>query len=158
MKPLATAFVSGALFAVGLGIAGMTQPAKVLAFLDVAGRWNPSLAFVMLGAIGVYALGYRVALWRGAPVHPAAFALPTRRDIDASLAGGAALFGLGWGLVGYCPGPALTALASGHVGPIVFVAAMLAGMLLEQLAVPDPARPPRRRRGVRPVVAGGRDA
>jgi uncharacterized membrane protein YedE/YeeE len=151
MKPLVTAFVSGALVALGLGVAGMTQPAKVVAFLDVTGDWDPSLAFVMLGAIGVYALGYRVARRRGVPVFAAAFALPTRRDIDARLVGGAALFGLGWGLVGYCPGPALTALASGQVGSFVFVAAMLAGMVLAQRAAPD--RPALRAMSREPVAA-----
>ena len=128
MKTLAAAFLAGILFAVGLGIAGMTQPAKVIGFLDATGSWDPSLAFVMLGAIAVYAACYRVALRRAAPILTQRFMLPTRRDVDARLIAGAALFGLGWGIAGFCPGPAVTALASGHAAPVIFVTAMLAGM------------------------------
>jgi hypothetical protein len=126
-------FASGLIFAIGLGLGGMTRPAKVLAFLDVAGGWDPSLALVMAGAIAAYAPFARWALGRRAPLVADAFRLPTRRDIDAALVFGAALFGLGWGIAGYCPGPALVSLASGAGGVFVFVGAMLAGMWLERL-------------------------
>lgn len=122
------AFGCGALFALGLGIGGMTQPSRVLAFLDVLGDWDSSLAFVMLGAIAVYATVYRLAVRRDRPVLAAAWDLPARRDVDARLVTGAALFGVGWGLAGLCPGPALTALASGEPAVLLFVAAMLAGI------------------------------
>jgi uncharacterized membrane protein YedE/YeeE len=122
------AFVSGALFAVGLGIGGMTQPPRVLGFLDVAGRWDPTLAFVMVGAVAVYAIAVRVAARQGRPLYAPTFALPTRRDVDPPLVLGAAIFGVGWGTAGLCPGPAVTALASGRTSAILFVAAMLVGM------------------------------
>jgi hypothetical protein len=122
------AFACGFVFALGLGIGGMTQPTRVLAFLDVAGDWDPRLALVMLGAIAVYAPIYRLALRRGRPVLGAAFDLPTRRDIDGRLIAGALVFGIGWGLAGLCPGPALTSLGSGQPAAVVFVAAMLVGI------------------------------
>ena len=125
---LLTAFVAGLLFAVGLGVGGMTQPAKVFGFLDVAGKWDPSLAFVMLGAIAVHATAMRGILGRRTPLFAVRFALPTRRDVDARLVAGAALFGAGWGLVGYCPGPAVTALGGGVPTAAIFVPAMVAGM------------------------------
>jgi hypothetical protein len=129
MKQLLAAFVSGLVFAVGLVVAGMTDPAKVLGFLDFTGDWDPSLAFVMGGAILVYAPLYRVVTrrrssWLGE------FHLPRRRDIDSRLVAGAVLFGLGWGLVGFCPGPALVSLASFRVGALVVTGSMLAGMVL----------------------------
>jgi len=123
-----TAFVAGLLFAAGLGVGGMTQPAKVFGFLDVAGNWDPSLAFVMLGAIAVHATAMRRILRRRAPLFAVHFALPTRRDVDARLVTGAAVFGAGWGLVGYCPGPAVTALGGGIPAAAIFVPAMIAGM------------------------------
>jgi uncharacterized membrane protein YedE/YeeE len=123
-----TAFVAGLLFAAGLGVGGMTQPAKVFGFLDIAGNWDPSLAFVMLGAIAVHATAVRRILRRRAPLFAVRFTLPTRRDIDARLVVGAALFGAGWGLVGYCPGPAVTALGGSAPAAAVFVPAMVAGM------------------------------
>jgi len=123
------AFASGLLFALGLGVSGMTRPEKVLAFLDVAGRWDPSLAFVMLGAIGVHAVLLRVILRRRAPLLAPAFALPVRSEVDARLLVGAAIFGVGWGLAGLCPGPAVTVLASGRMLGVAFVLAMLVGML-----------------------------
>ena len=123
-----TAFVAGLLFAAGLGVGGMTQPAKVLGFLDVTGNWDPSLACVMLGAIAVHATSTRWILRRPAPLFAAHFVLPRRTDVDARLVIGAALFGAGWGLVGYCPGPAVTALGAGVPAAVAFVPAMLAGM------------------------------
>lgn len=135
-------FLIGVVFAIGLGISGMTQPLVVLAFLDVFGDWNPALAFVMGGAVTVTFVGYRLVLGRGQPLLGARFDLPTRRDVDARLLGGATLFGLGWGLAGFCPGPALTALASGSLDVLVFVVAMFAGFLAKDLFVrPAPAAP-----------------
>lgn len=123
--------VAGALFGAGLLVSGMTQPARVLRFLDVSGAWDPSLAFVLGGASLVYALAYRRALRRGAPLLSLRLHLPTRRDIDPSLVLGAAIFGIGWGLAGICPGTALVGAASGSLSTLAFVAAMLAGMYLQ---------------------------
>jgi uncharacterized membrane protein YedE/YeeE len=127
------AFLVGAIFALGLGVGGMTQPARVLAFLDVAGDWDPSLALVMLGAVAIYAVAFRVCTRRARPFIAARFDLPARRDIDRRLMTGATVFGIGWGLAGLCPGPALTSLASGRAPALVFVAAMLAGMAVQRL-------------------------
>jgi uncharacterized membrane protein YedE/YeeE len=127
------AFVAGFVFALGLGISGMTQPAKVLAFLDVAGAWDPSLALVMIGAIAVHAPVVRWTFRRPTPLLGARWQIPTRRDLDVPLVAGATMFGLGWGLSGYCPGPALVSLASGATGAVVFVAAMVAGMGVQRL-------------------------
>jgi uncharacterized membrane protein YedE/YeeE len=124
------ALVSGLLFAVGLAFAGMTQPTKVIAFLDVAGDWDPSLAMVMIGAIAVYMPLYHWAMRLRAPLVAPRFSLPTRQDIDVRLVAGAAIFGAGWGLGGYCPGPALASLGTVNTAPIVFVLAMLAGMVV----------------------------
>ena len=129
------AFGCGALFALGLGFGGMTQPSRVLAFLDVAGAWDPGLALVMLGAIAVYAPVYRLVVRRDRPVLAAAWDLPARRDVDGRLVTGAALFGVGWGLAGLCPGPALTALASREPAALLFVAAMLAGIAGSRLGL-----------------------
>jgi uncharacterized membrane protein YedE/YeeE len=128
-RQMLVAFVAGLLFAVGLGIAGMTNPAKVLAFLDMFGDWDPSLMFVMGGAILVYAPVYRLLKDRDAPKFAERFHWPTAKDVDAKLVLGSALFGIGWGLGGLCPGPALVAVTTGAVPFLVFVAAMLAGML-----------------------------
>lgn len=125
---LVASLVSGCLFGAGLVLAGMTQPSKVIAFLDVTGDWDPSLALVMVGAIGIHAIAYRVAIRRPSPLFADRFALPTRRDIDGKLVLGAALFGIGWGIGGYCPGPGITALAGLGIDAVVFVAAMVAGM------------------------------
>jgi uncharacterized protein len=124
------ALVAGVLFGAGLAFGGMTDPSVVLGFLDVAGAWNPALAFVMGGALAVTFVGYRLAFGRGRPMLAERFALPTARAIDARLVGGAALFGIGWGLAGYCPGPALASLPAAHAGTGVFVIAMLAGLAL----------------------------
>lgn len=124
------ALMAGILFGAGLAISQMINPAKVLAFLDVAGEWDPSLAFVMLGAVAVTAVGYRLVLRRHRPLLDDRFHLPTRRDIDARLIAGAAVFGAGWGLAGYCPGPALAGLAGGAAETLVFVIFMAGGMIL----------------------------
>jgi len=133
MNSILAAFVAGLIFAVGLALSGMTQPGKVAAFLDVFGNWDPSLAFVMMGAIAVHTVLYRVIRQRATPLFAPTFSIPTRSDLDSRLIGGAALFGVGWGLGGFCPGPAVTSLVSGQFSVIIFVAAMIAGMFLYQL-------------------------
>ncbi len=128
MNAVFSALLAGLIFGLGLVISGMSNPAKVLNFLDLAGTWDPSLAFVMGGAVVATAIGYRFILKREAPLFTARFALPTRKDIDLPLVGGAAIFGLGWGLGGFCPGPAFTALPLGATGTLAFFPAMIAGM------------------------------
>lgn len=123
------ALVAGLIFGAGLGLSGMTKPAKVIGFLDLTGRWDASLAFVMVGAIGVYAIASRLILRRAAPLEDDRFHLPTSSAIDARLLVGAALFGIGWGIAGYCPGPVIVGLGSKQMAPLVFVGAMLLGML-----------------------------
>ncbi len=123
----------GLLFGLGLVISGMADPAKVLNFLDLVGIWDPSLAFVMGGAVIVAFIGYRLVLTRERPVSGSTFHLPTRNDIDARVIAGPAIFGIGWGLGGFCPGPALTALGLGATGTIAFVPAMIAGMWAARL-------------------------
>lgn len=123
----------GLLFGLGLVVSGMSDPAKVLNFLDLFGTFDPSLAFVMGGAVLVAFIGFRLALARQAPVLATRFQLPTRRDIDARLIVGAALFGIGWGLGGFCPGPAFTALGLAAAGTLVFLPAMIAGMWTARL-------------------------
>lgn len=121
------------LFALGLGVSGMTQPGRVIGFLDIAGRWDPALAFVMGSAVMVTFIGYRWVLRYPAPLLAAHFDMPSRKHIDGPLIGGAALFGVGWGLAGFCPGPAIVALASGSVDVLIFVAAMFAGFAVRDL-------------------------
>lgn len=121
-------FVCGLLFGLGLLISGMTEPAKVQGFLDIFGAWDATLAFVMAGAVAVASAGFALARVRGAPVLGGSLNWPTRHDIDTPLVAGSALFGIGWGLAGICPGPALVNLAGLSAGIIVFVAAMLLGM------------------------------
>lgn len=122
------ALAAGLLFGLGLTVSGMINPAKVLNFLDLAGHWDPSLAFVMAGAIPVAAIGFALARRRAAPLYAAGFSGPTKTQVDAPLVSGAILFGIGWGLVGYCPGPALASLGFGNWRTLLFVAAMLVGM------------------------------
>jgi uncharacterized membrane protein YedE/YeeE len=129
MRPLASLLV-GVVFGLGLVISGLANPAKVLNFLDMAGTWDPSLAFVMAGAVATTWLGYRLVLARPKPALDACFHLPSSTAIDARLLVGAAVFGVGWGLAGYCPGPAITALPLLNLATLVFVAAMLLGMWL----------------------------
>jgi uncharacterized membrane protein YedE/YeeE len=124
------AFAAGLLFGVGLLLSGMTDPAKVIGFLDVAGAWDPSLAFVMAGAILVGFFAFGAARRRARSFLGGALALPQRRDIDNRLVGGSLVFGIGWGLAGYCPGPALVSFGSGQDKAAVFVIAMLCGMLV----------------------------
>ena len=131
---LVTAFLAGLLFGGGLILSGMSNPAKVLAFLDVSGTWDPSLVFVMLGAILVAALAFRFARTRVRPLFGSQIRVPGAGRIDAPLVLGSITFGVGWGLVGYCPGPALTALAVGGRSTLLFVAAMVAGMAIFEVA------------------------
>lgn len=119
---------AGLVFGIGLVMSGMVDPAKVMNFLDIAGAWDPSLAFVMGAAVLVTSVGYRLAMGQGKPLFEDKFFIPTSTDLDLRLVGGAALFGVGWGLAGFCPGPALTSLLMGSEGVVVFVAAMIAGM------------------------------
>jgi uncharacterized membrane protein YedE/YeeE len=128
VKSVLLALGTGLVFGVGLLLSGMTQPAKVVNFLDVLGDWDPSLAFVMGGAIVVHFLAYRLVPRLPTPVWGATWGIPTRRDIDTRLLVGAALFGAGWGLGGYCPGPALTSAVAGASSTLLFTGAMLAGM------------------------------
>ena len=127
----AAAFAAGVIFAVGLALSGMTKPAKVVGFLDVMGAWDASLAFVMAGAIAVHAVAHRLVMRRGSPLFDDAFHLPTRRALDGRLLGGAAIFGIGWGLGGYCPGPGIVAASSGALAALVFVVGMTGGVLAE---------------------------
>lgn len=133
---IVTAFVTGLIFGLGLVILGMANPAKVLNFLDFTGSWDPGLAFVMGGAVIVTFLGYRLAWKRSEPLLAGRFELPTRTELDPRLMSGAALFGIGWGLGGYCPGPALTAVSLAAPETLIFVVAMIAGMWLAR-AVPQ---------------------
>lgn len=133
MKQGLTAFLVGFLFAIGLGISGMTQPVKVLGFLDITGAWDPSLLFVMIGAIGLHAVTYRWIRKRHSPVLLTDWHVPTRTKITPALIIGSMLFGVGWGLVGYCPGPALTSMAALHWQTWLFVISMIVGMVLFKL-------------------------
>ena len=130
MKRNITALLCGILFGVGLALAGMTDTQKILGFLDIFGNWQYELALVMASGLLVAGIGFRVFLKRPAPILEGSFQIPARRDIDQPLVLGAVLFGAGWGLYGYCPGPAITALAYGQLEPLVFVLAMVGGMLL----------------------------
>lgn len=125
---LVSTYLIGLVFGVGISISGMANPAKVLNFFDIAGTWDPSLAFVMGGAVVVAFLGYRIVLRRPAPILDAKFHLPDNPRIDARLLGGSALFGIGWGIAGFCPGGALPALGTGQIDVFVFVAALIAGI------------------------------
>lgn len=128
-----SAAIAGLLFGLGLIVSGMTDPSKVQGFLDLAGSWNPSLALVMAGAISVGMLAFTVARRRSKSLLGASMQLPTTRAIDRRLVGGSVLFGIGWGLAGYCPGPALASLATGGIKPMLFTVAMLSGMGLFEL-------------------------
>ena len=120
-------FASGILFALGLGLSGMTQPEKVKGFLDFAGKWDPTLLTVIGAATGLNLILFRFILRRKQPILATSFSLPTRKDLDTPLLLGSALFGIGWGIGGFCPGPAITSLASGTLTVLIFVVAMLGG-------------------------------
>lgn len=129
MKMLLGALLSGLVFGLGLVISGMTQPARILGFLDVFGVWDPTLAFVMGGALAIALPGFYLARGRKRPLLAPQFRWPTRKDIDAPLVVGAVLFGVGWGLVGLCPGPAIVNLATFMPQVFLFVVAMAVGMV-----------------------------
>jgi uncharacterized membrane protein YedE/YeeE len=124
-----SAALVGLVFGLGIVISGMANPTKVLNFFDLLGAWDPSLALVMGSALAVTFVGYRFVLPLPAPAFDRHFHLPTKRDLDVPLIAGSALFGIGWGIAGFCPGGAIPALGSGHQGPAIFVAAMIGGIL-----------------------------
>jgi len=136
--PLASSLLAGLLFGLGLALSGMMDPDRVLGFLDVAGAWNPSLAFVLGGAVSVSAASYAVASRLRRPLAAPRFEIPRTQIIDGRLIAGSALFGIGWGLIGLCPGPALADLALGLAPVALFVAAMLTGMLIHKALVSSP--------------------
>jgi uncharacterized membrane protein YedE/YeeE len=127
---IVTALLSGLIFGLGLIVSGMADPGKVLGFLDLAGNWDPSLALVMGGAVAVGLLAFALAKRRSATYLGEALRLPTSRDIDRRLVLGSTLFGIGWGIAGFCPGPALTSLGTGNPKALLFVLGMLAGMAI----------------------------
>jgi hypothetical protein len=129
MRLLAT-YLIGLIFGVGISISGMANPAKVLNFFDIAGTWDPSLIFVMGGALVTTFIGYRIVFGRSAPMFEPGFSLPGNSRIDARLIGGSAVFGIGWGIAGFCPGGALPALGTGRWEVFAFTAALIAGIIL----------------------------
>jgi uncharacterized membrane protein YedE/YeeE len=150
MKRIISSFAIGLVFGIGILVSGMANPAKVLNFFDIAGTWDPSLAFVMGGALIVTAIGFRLVLSRSHPLLAGGFSLPTKRDIDIRLLGGAAIFGVGWGIAGFCPGGVVPALGLGRSEPTIFVAALVAGMLIVRLIESARTRTARRHRVLRP--------
>jgi len=124
------ALLTGIIFGLGLAVSGMINPEKVLGFLDIAGAWDPSLALVMGGAVGVTLLTFRSVLKLPKPLFGARFEIPTSASVDSPLLIGATIFGIGWGIAGYCPGPAIAALTLGSIEPSVFIAAFIAGNFL----------------------------
>ena len=130
MMQAIVALAAGIIFGLGLAVSNMINPAKVQDFLDIAGRWDPSLLLLMAGAVGVAFVGFRLARHRAAPVFASRFELPTRYDLDRPLVIGATVFGIGWGLTGFCPGPAFASLAFGLQESVVFVVAMVLGAWL----------------------------
>lgn len=128
----AAGYLAGLLFGVGLAISGMTDPARVLGFLDVAGVWDPTLMFVLGGAVGTTFVGYRLVFARGTPLFGTHFQLPSKQELDAKLLGGAALFGVGWGLSGYCPGPAIASVGGATLPLLALLAAMVLGWFIAQ--------------------------
>lgn len=134
MRAIIPASISGILFGAGLALSDMVNPARVLGFLDIAGAWDPTLALVMGGAVLASAIGYVFSRRLRAPLFGKAFFIPESQRLDRQLIGGAVLFGIGWGLVGFCPGPAIAGLIYGLWQPWLFVTAMIAGMALHRLA------------------------
>jgi hypothetical protein len=134
------AFIAGLVFGLGLIVAGMANPAKILAFLDIAGKWDPSLALVMAGAIAVGLVAFALAQRRTMSALGLPMQLPTASTLDARLVGGSIVFGIGWGLAGFCPGPAIVAVGAGYAKAAVFVAAMLLGMVALELIPRNRAR------------------
>ena len=141
-RQLVVALFAGALFGAGLAVSGMADPQRVRGFLDLFGKWDPTLAFVMGGALVPMAIAWWVRKRMTAPVVAASFSLPTNRDLDVRLVGGAAVFGIGWGVAGLCPGPAIADLAIAPGPAAIFVLAMLGGMGLYRLLPVTPVRQP----------------
>ena len=141
MIRLLSAFAIGLVFGTGILISGMGNPAKVLNFFDVAGTWDPSLAFVMGGALTVAVIGYRLAFRMNSPVLAAEFSLPTKTDLDMKLIGGSAIFGIGWGMSGFCPGGLVPVLGLGLSGPLLTGAAIVAGVLVARWITTLGSRP-----------------
>jgi uncharacterized membrane protein YedE/YeeE len=133
MRAIVPASVAGVIFGAGLALSDMVNPARVLGFLDIAGTWDPTLALVMGGAVVASAIGFAFSRRLRAPLFGKSFFIPENRRLDSQLIGGAALFGIGWGLVGFCPGPAIAGLIYGMWQPWLFVAAMTAGMVLQRV-------------------------
>lgn len=140
MRGALAGLLAGLLFGGGLALSGMTDPAIVLGFLDVAGQWNPTLAFVMAAALSVTFVGYRLAWRQRAPIWAPTFELPTTHTVDGRLLVGAALFGIGWGIAGWCPGPAIASLSAPSPELLLFLAAMILGILIARIAG-SPAQP-----------------
>ena len=138
MKKLWSALGAGFVFGIGLWVSGMANPKKVLGFLDVAGNWDASLMLVMGGAVAVTLVAFRFVLARPKPMFAEKFHLPEKKHIDVPLVAGAAIFGVGWGIAGYCPGPALTALSTLSHESILFVLAMIAGGFAHRMVAPAP--------------------
>ena len=130
MRQNIVALIVGILFGFGLALSQMIDPGRVLGFLDIAGTWDPTLLFVLGGAVGVTVIAFRFILRRPAPFHAPRFYLPTRNNIDPALIGGSALFGIGWGIAGFCPGPGITSLVLGAWNPVLFVSALALGSLM----------------------------
>jgi uncharacterized membrane protein YedE/YeeE len=140
---LLSAYAIGLIFGLGISVSGMINPAKVLNFFDIAGTWDPSLAFVMGGALAVAIPGYRLAFRRPAPVLEGHFQLPDTRVIDRPLVLGSVTFGVGWGIAGFCPGGALPAIGTGHPDVFLFIAALIGGLLLARaIQARTPTRKP----------------
>lgn len=129
-------YIAGLIFGLGISISGMANPAKVLNFFDVAGTWDPSLLLVMVGAVVMTFIGYKIVLRRSTPFLSAVFQLPNRRDIDGFLIGGSALFGIGWGIAGFCPGGALPVIGTGNIDVLLFVGSVIAGVFIARLLRP----------------------
>lgn len=135
LKQISVSFLVGLIFAIGLALSGMTQPQKIIDFLN-PWNWDPSLLFVMMGAVGVHALSYPLVRRRSSPLLDTQWHIPTRKDLTPRLIIGSMLFGIGWGLGGYCPGPGMASLTSGDVRSVAFVGAMIVGMLLFKQTAP----------------------
>ena len=135
---LIPALISGLVFVIGISVSGMMDPAKVLNFFDIGGTWDPSLAFFMAGPTTVTFLGYRVVAQRSKPLFSNHFQVPPSKIIDRRLVGGSAIFGIGWGIAGFCPGAAIPALGTGHREVILFLASVVAGFALRRVLAPTP--------------------
>ena len=141
MKKLVLVYLTGLVFGLGISISGMANPAKVINFFDVAGTWDPSLIFVMGGALVTTFIGYRFVLHRPGPIFESRFMLPGTKQIDARLVGGSLVFGIGWGIAGFCPGGALPAIGTGRPEVLIFAAALVAGILAAKVLQQITARP-----------------